>query len=49
MFTIARHPHPEETTEQRTQDVLRYAERLREVLTEDDWATFEQARLGDLR
>ena len=42
-------PFPEETTEQRTQDALRYAERLREVLTEDDWATFGQARLGNLR
>jgi hypothetical protein len=42
-------PFPEETTEQRTQDALRYAERLREVLTEDDWATFGQARFGDLR
>lgn len=42
-------PFPEETTEQRTQDALRYAERLREILTEDDWATFGQARFGDLR
>jgi hypothetical protein len=42
-------PYPEETTEQRRQDTLRYAQRLREVLTDDDWATFGQARFGDLR
>jgi hypothetical protein len=42
-------PFPEETTEQRRQDTLRYAQRLREVLTDDDWATLGQARFGDLR
>lgn len=42
-------PFPEETTEQRRQDTLRYAERLREVLTDEDWANFGQARFGDLR
>ena len=42
-------PFPEETTEQRRHDTLRYAQRLREVLTDDDWATFGQARFGDLR
>jgi len=42
-------PFPEETTEQRRQDTLRYAQRLREVLTDEDWATFGQARFGDLR
>jgi len=42
-------PFPEETTEQRRHDTMRYAQRLREVLTDDDWATFGQARFGDLR
>jgi hypothetical protein len=42
-------PFPEETSEQRRQDTMRYAQRLREVLTDDDWATFGQARFGDLR
>lgn len=42
-------PFPEETTEQRRQDTLRYAQHLREMLTDDDWATFGQARFGDLR
>lgn len=42
-------PFPEETTEQRRHDALRYADRLREILTADDWKNFEQARFGDLR
>lgn len=40
---------PEETPEERRQGALRYAERLREVLTDDDWGSFGEARLGDLR
>jgi len=42
-------PFPEETSEERRQDTLRYAERLREVFTADDWGSFGEARLGDLR
>jgi hypothetical protein len=40
---------PDETSEERRQDALRYAERLREIFSDDDWGSFGEARLGDLR
>lgn len=40
---------PEETSEQRRRDVVRYAGRLRELLSDEDWRSFDEARLGDLR
>ncbi|HKY39235.1 MAG TPA: hypothetical protein VJN18_25030 [Polyangiaceae bacterium] len=42
-------PYPEETTGQRRQDTPRYAQRVREVFTDEDWVNFGQARFGDLR
>jgi hypothetical protein len=42
-------PFPQETTEQRREATLRYADRLRDVFTEHDWATFGQARVRDFR
>jgi hypothetical protein len=40
---------PDETPEKRRQDTLRYAHRVRDVLTNEDWEGFDEARFRDLR
>ncbi len=40
---------PFETLSQRRVHLLRDADKLRQVLSDDDWATMEQARMRDLR
>lgn len=40
---------PSETLEERRARLLRDADRLREVLVDEDWALLEQARMHDLR
>jgi hypothetical protein len=40
---------PDETSEQRRRDALRYAGRLRELVTDEEWQAFDRARLGNLR
>ena len=42
-------PFPNETSEERRESLLRYASRLRETLTEQDWQTLDGARMGNLR
>jgi hypothetical protein len=42
-------PFPNETSGERQGSLLRYAARLREVLTDQDWQTLDNARIGDLR
>lgn len=40
---------PQETPAERREATLRYALRLREALTDDDWTVLDEARMGDLR
>jgi hypothetical protein len=42
-------PFPLETVEERRRGLLESADRLRNVLSEDDWRVLEQARMRDLR
>jgi hypothetical protein len=40
---------PDASSAQRRQDAVRYASRLRELVSDDDWQAFDQARFGSLR
>ncbi|HEX7669759.1 MAG TPA: hypothetical protein VF395_09260, partial [Polyangiaceae bacterium] len=42
-------PFPTETSDEHRESLKRYASRLRETLTAEDWKTLDDARLGDLR
>jgi len=42
-------PFPNETSDERRESLLRYAARLRETLTDQDWQAQDAARVGDLR
>ncbi|HEY6723379.1 MAG TPA: hypothetical protein VI197_05080 [Polyangiaceae bacterium] len=42
-------PFPTETSDEHRERLKRYADRLRETLTAEDWKTLDGARMGDLR
>jgi hypothetical protein len=42
-------PFPNETLDERRESLQRYASRLRETLTADDWTTLDDARMSNLR